>query len=494
MGSVGLVTGRTVVLLLVLSLVAGTFAPQATAQSSGGQSSSGPPSVSISIERHASQSGTVRYHLDFETPDDGSHFWLINYTGNVVSSDGFVSDQTGNGNHALRWDGETDSPSMTITTSVHSGSGREFAATDDWALAPTPRMSVAWESTAADDWSYFHPLQDDYPDRSVSFADSGVLGSAFTYVGKYHERVRHADGQRFRMIVAADASPAESPKSIFNSLSAASKRIPGQPPDDVLMFVLPDPIWRGGYSSPKYGELWVHEDARLDDPQNLWLHEYFHTRQSFELSDKMEWFREASAAYFASDLAMKEDETSKSAVVGTLSSKSYDASTLSKPNTWADREVPYYRGALTLWALDEKIQQATDGHRSLMDVFHRMNEHDGTVTYADFRNIVADVAGRSMTPWLNKHVTTTSKLRLQDLKQANDAGSNVGDGDGSQKDVGADKQSGGMSGIHSPAKTGNLPSTLVFWGGLGLVSLVFGLTVAQYASGLVSRFRGGRGK
>jgi hypothetical protein len=486
MGFVGSVSGITVALLLVLSLVSGTFVPPATAQSSDD-----PPAVSISVERRPADHGVVQYRLDFETPEDARQFWLINYTGNVVSSEGFVTDRTKNGNHAVRWDGDTESPSVTITTDLDSKSGREFAATDEWTLASTPRVSVAWQADGGDDWQYFHPLRDEYPDRSVSFTDAGVLGSAFTYVGKYDEHVRHVDGQTVRMVVASGASPEESPADVFDALGSASKRLPGRSPDDVLLFVLPDPIWRGGYASPKYDELWVHEDARLDDPQNLWLHEYVHTRQSFELGDRMKWFREASAAYFASALAMQQGRTSKSAVVDTLSSKEYRNSVLSKSDTWANREVPYYRGALTLWALDDEIRRATDGERTLMDVFDRMNRRNESIGYTDFREIVAEVAGRSLAPWMDKHVTATARLDPSQLQKRSDMGSNVGAAaGGSDGNDEAGHRSGGEDGVQPPATIESLPSTLVLWGCLGLVGLVFGLTAAQFISGTVSRFRG----
>ncbi len=478
----GRVSGRTVSLLVVCLLVASALAPPATAQSEGE-----PPGVSISVERTADDSSTVRYRLVFDNPREMQSLWLINYTGNVVSSDGFVTGKTKDGEHAVRWDGETESPSVTVVADANAGQSREFAAADEWVLAPTPQLSVAWLPKGADEWQYRHPLQDDSDDANVEFASSGVLGSAFTYVGKYEERTHRTDGQQFRMIVAEGASPGNSPAEIFESLGTASKRLPGESPDEVLAFVLPDPSWRGGYASPKHDELWVHEDATLSDPQNLWIHEYVHTRQSFELGDRMTWFREASAAYLASDLTMEQGRTSQSAVEQTFTAKGFDESVLSKSNTWTSQEVPYYRGAGVLWGLDAKIQKATDGKRSLLDVFDRMNGHDGTVTYADFKTIVSEIAGQSMNPWLDRHVTTSASPDVQQFGDGIDRNSNAGGGGDS---TGGKASGGSGAGIaQPPAMTGDLSSTLVLWGGLALIGVVFGLTFAQYVSGLTGRFR-----
>ncbi|WP_227357628.1 glycyl aminopeptidase [Haladaptatus salinisoli] len=477
----GWVSGGTVSLLLVFSLVTAGVSAPATAQSTAE-----PPGVSISVERNADDAAKVRYHLEFETPQRA--FWLINYTGNVVSSEGFVADRTKDGNHALRWDSETKSPSVTVVANV--GNGSEYAATDKWVLAPTPRLTVAWSPGENGEWRYDHLLDDDYPGSSVEFANSGVLGSMFTYVGPYEERIHRADGQRFRMVIGAGATPASPPRKVFESLGTASEHFPGESPDEVLLFVLSDPIWRGGYASPQSDEFWVHEDARLSDPQNLWIHEYVHTRQSFTLGERMRWFREASASYFASDLTIRQDRTSQSAVARTLSAKQYDEAVLSRPTTWVSREVPYYQGALMLWALDAKIQNATGEKRSLMDVFYRMNRHEGPVTYTDFEKIVADVAGKPMDTWLARYVTTPANLNVQGLKggigEGKTDGSGVDDSTGGKASGGNDSRS---DGDRPPAMIGDLPSTLMAWSGLGFIGLMFGWTVAKYLPRLVDQLR-----
>ncbi|MFB9809013.1 glycyl aminopeptidase [Haladaptatus pallidirubidus] len=427
----------------------------------------------------------------FDEPDSENTFWLINYTGNVVSSTGFISDKMHKNEQALRWDGETKSPSVTITSSANEGNGQEYTATNRWILGPTPQLSVAWAPSRNSRWQYRQPFQEDYPNATVKFADSGVLGSTFTYIGAYEEHTHHADGQQFQLIVANDAAPADPPSEIFKSLTMASKHMPGKSPDKVLAFVLPDPSWRGGYASPSRDELWVHEDARLSGPRNLWIHEYVHTRQSFELGKEMMWFREASAAYFASNLSVEQGRTSQSDVLQLLTAKKFDESALSKPNTWASHEVPYYQGAYTLWALDARIRNATNGERSLFDVFDRMNSHEGTIDYGDFKRIVTNIAGQSIDPWLNQYVTTSALPELQE-----DVGSIAGDVESNKVDDSNSRKTSGGNGNFSIPDANRLPVmiddsslTLFMWGGLGLVGLVFALVVAQYISGQIKRIR-----
>ncbi|PSP75895.1 hypothetical protein BRC70_01465, partial [Halobacteriales archaeon QH_6_68_27] len=162
-------------------------------------------------------------------------------------------------------------------------------------------------------------------------------------------------------------------------------------------------VRRGGESVPARDEFWVRADSRLDDPENVWLHEYVHTRQSFRLATEMRWFREASAEYYAARLSYEGGYVDRAAFREHLAGGPSRA-TLTDPDTWADRPVPHDKGGRVLAVLDGKIRTETDGHRSLQDVFRRLNRHDGAVTYADFVRAVNGVAGTPMDAWLDRHV------------------------------------------------------------------------------------------
>ena len=248
-------------------------------------------------------------------------------------------------------------------------------------------------------------------------------------------------------------------------------------PESVLAFVLPDPIRRGGFASSRTDEFWVHEDAALSSPSNLWVHEYVHTRQSFSLGTGMQWFREASAGYFAANASLRHDRIERTTVARAFTGKEFGNATLSNPATWSSHEVPYYRGPLVLWALDREIRSVTDGERDLRDVFERTNGHEGNVTYADFKHLVADVAGQSMDAWLDRYVTTTERPDVDELG----VDGRAVDPDGSDLDERGKPELPGMREY--------VLSSLKLWGALALAGLMVGVALGGYVSGIGRRLR-----
>ena len=477
MAHVGNQSVGSTALLLALLLVSAAVAPLATPVAAQSETAGSPPSVDVTVER-GDDPAIVRLRLTFDAPSNARAFWVLDHGGTVVASEGFVDGETKDGDSGYRWDRETESPSLTVVTSVDETSGgdtfegKEFAATEAWTLAPTPTLTVAWLPSSDGEWRYRRPFAESYP-HQVSFAEAGALGQSFLYVGQYEEYTRRSNGKRFRLVVAPNAEPATPPKKALDALAAANRNLPGESPDSVLAFVLPDPIRRGGFSSALTDEFWVHEDAALSTPSNLWVHEYVHTRQSFSLGTRMRWFREASAGYFAARSSLRNDRIERATVVRAFTGKTFANATLSKPATWSSPEVPYYRGPLVLWALDRKIRDATGGERGLGDVFDRMNAHEGNVTYADFRHIVGDVAGQSMDGWLDRYVATSER---PDVGQ-----------------VGVEEPDGGLDDRGRPALPGPreyVVSSLKLWGALALAGLAVGVALGGYVSGIGRRLRG----
>lgn len=390
----------------------------ASSQPNVGASIDNPPYVTVTASRPSEQS-VVEFKWAFNIPSETDDFGIYVGEGRVISEHGFRS---GSEEGTYRWDGRTDSPTIRIAVDIGSGdsggfSGQEYAATEDWMFAPVPHVVIVWYNDRVSGWQMALPLANDSFDRlSRDVEGTGVMGRRNVYLGPYTEHSRMGDGQRFRLIVPEKATLSESPADVLSALTDASGYMVGTVHDEILIFALPDPIRRGGVAYSRFGEFWVHADSRLDSPENVWFHEYMHTRQTYNVSSDMQWFVEASAEYHAAALTWQQDRVSTRDAIQHLTREGYDREVLSKPNTWSSQHVPYYKGSSVLLALDDEIRDRTDDERWLGHVIYEMHQHEGQVTYSDFKRIVADVAGESLDDWLDRYVTTSEPAPVDEYR------------------------------------------------------------------------------
>jgi len=348
--------------------------------------------------------GELRYELVLGTragPESAS--FVVGNGTDVVVAEG-TETEWHNGQRVLRWDGERDSIRIVLRTTAGDGEATDtdvdVVAADGWTLGEVPFATFRWSHNGSTE--RVRPLGDDL--GALDGDGRRTFGDRFVLVGAQRTVTDAAHGQRVRLVAPAGTTIAAGEREVLSALTAAAGQLRvGAKDDDVLVLALPAPARRGGQSFPVHDEMWVRADEPLDDPNSVWLHEYVHTRQSFVLADEMAWFREASAEYYAAWLAYEQDRISRAEFRDHLDGEPRRVA-LTDPEAWSGPGVPYTKGARVLAMLDGKIRAATDGERSLQDVFRRLNEHDDPVTYAAFTDAVAAVAGRRIDAWLNRYV------------------------------------------------------------------------------------------
>jgi hypothetical protein len=398
------------VVISILILLAGVPGVQPAAGAVGAGSASsgvhagatadaGADGVDVAVTR---VDGVVRYELTVRPGTDVNRLWLVVGGARLVEASGFDRSRV-DGRTRLTWTGAASARAVLAVRAAPEGAadgpgGRESVATAAWTFAPVPFVELQRTVDGALERSW--PLTE----RAGNLADArGVHGDRYALTGDADVVTRSANGRRVAVVVPEGATPREDPAAVAEALAAAARQLDvGDHDRAVLAYAVPG-VRRGGESVPARDEFWVNSEARLDDPENVWLHEYVHTRQSFRLAPEMRWFREASAEYYAARLSHEQ---------GTVSKRAYrrhvdggpSRATLTDPGTWDGDDVPHDKGARVLAVLDAKVRAETDGRRSLEDVFRRLNGRDGRVTYAVFAGTVSEVAGAPMDAWLDRHV------------------------------------------------------------------------------------------
>ena len=362
--------------------------------------------------------GSVGVNHGFTVPDRVvSLRTAIPARANVTTLDGFDrSNET-----IYEWDGRTEAPSISYTLDVNETGSRAsvaangsllFADTGDWALFRRPATSSSWEYRGRED------LDSERRSRTVG---PGATGEWLVYLGDVAVHQRTVDNQTFRLVTPAAATLEERPERILNGLERAATdlEVDGRAETIFAVAAPTDGVpWAVRGITAGQTDFWVGADESLATPENVWIHEYVHTRQYYRAANETRWTREAFPTYYAAVQAMKHQPVTFEEFADSLARGNNDSAgvTLSEPATWASGSQ-YDRGALVAGQIDRRIRTASGGERSLHTIMAAMNTDADRVNETEFFQAIEQALNGSSAESIRSAVTSDRPVPMWNQSQ-----------------------------------------------------------------------------
>ena len=347
--------------------------------------------------------GTVGVTTRAEIPDrvTALEVTLLSANDAPVDAEGFEpADDADPDEEVWEWDGETESPSLTYAMDANdtvdeqgpiaADGAYRFVDAGDWALVQAPRLTAAWSFTG----QFSGQVR---VERENVVDGEGAASRTMAFLGPYEEHVHEGVDGRYRLIVPDAADLVVAPDDVFAVFDDTATALRVGPADDEVFAVAAptgEVSWAVRGLQTGDADLWVRDEERLDTPDDVWTHEYVHTRQSYRAEPSARWFTEGSATYYAALFALERGDVSFDAFERTLARGERDpdaSSVLADPETWANN-ADYTKGSLVAGELDRRIRLATDGGASLATVFRNLNDADGPITNEDILEAVETAA------------------------------------------------------------------------------------------------------
>ena len=376
------------------------------------------------------QPGKIDVQWNFEVPDtvtkgetrvpERATNVRTNGFDSTSDSDGFQSAES-----VYEWTGDGTGGSITFTVSANvtadartaeSTDGRyQFVDTGSWALVPRRSSPPIW-------YSYLSQAGEEDP--AVVYQNrtggAGVVGEGIVYLGEYQRYQWDGHGQSFQLVVPQSATLSDPPSAIENSLRTASDRLRvGERDEEVLMVAAPTSVsWQVRGLQRGDSDFYVLANQTVNDTNNVWLHEYVHTRQDGNWTAETRWFIEASAEYYAVLLTFQQDRVDFESFAEHLdrgTRSQFDTVRLTTPETWLDTNADYDKGALVAGALDRRIRGVTDGGATLQSVLRQVNRKDATLSQSTFLGYVGTAGGTGVAETARKFTQTTATPRTWSL-------------------------------------------------------------------------------
>lgn len=184
--------------------------------------------------------------------------------------------------------------------------------------------------------------------------------------------------------------------AFLNYTLPAMKDAFGTLPPKIFIVQAPDPMWRGGLSAPR--SLYLHLDRPMvsENATSTLLHELTHVVTRIRgQRDEDDWLAEGLAEFYAVELLFRTGGMTAARHQKTLdwlADWGKGVKSLREPRSSAEITA---RAALLLRAVDQEIQQASDGRRNLDDLTRKLMR-ERKVSTAEFIAAAEQVAGRPL--------------------------------------------------------------------------------------------------
>ncbi len=361
------------------------------------------PDTVVELRTSVPTVATVDETVGFEMDDPGNYTW-DGHTPNPTIHFSMPANRTGAYQYEQGPDGaQTVSDRVPGPCLDHDDSrGLLFADTGSWALVSVPPVSVSWSYRG-------QPAPGVV--RQVATDGEGVAGRQMVFLGPHSRETRTIDDQQVTLVVPEGAALEPSVAGVFDSIDQASASLQvGSKPERMVLIAAPTTVSWGPYGLAQRSDAWIRADQPLDDPNNVWLHEYVHILQGFETSEDTRWAREAMGEYYAAFLTLQQGrigfETFRSHLAAGTDTE-YEDTVLSRPQTWA-RLGNYVKGGLVFGSVDREMRLATNGREPASHLVRAMNERAEPVDHAFMVQTVERLADADTASHLDRYATTDS--------------------------------------------------------------------------------------
>ena len=341
--------------------------------------------------------GEVDVEMVFDLPPDVSQVTTRLPDGTTVrETTGF--EQTTDGYRST-----TDSPSLRYTLPVNrtSARGYEYADTGEWAIVPTPSVGFGYQYRGSE------PTVETNYDTD----GPGVAGETMLYLGEHTTYERTTGGTQFRLVVPASGELLANPEAVLDTLAAGTDGLElGDAAGSHVAIAAPTSVqWGPSGLARGSADFWVRAGLPVNAANNVWLHEYVHTRQPTDTTAAMRWSIEGSADYYAALETLRQDRIEFTEFQQFLGRAArYDEATLAEPDGWAEPFVPYVKGRLVAGELDRQIRVASDGSATLATA---LNDIDGQVSLSEFYSAVESAGNATVRANAERLIETASTPR-----------------------------------------------------------------------------------